>query len=89
MVLRSGCTVTHDHGIYDPDVTLRVATGLPGWPRLRPALEVWAPVVSMPEPGRAIVGAGKRDLSFDMGMPPVLAVRTREGSRRDIDDPAS
>ena len=83
VVLRSGCTVTHDHGIYDLTSPFG-SHGLPGWPRLRPALEVWAPVVSMPEPGRAIVGAGKRDLSFDMGMPPVLAVRTIAGDRRDV-----
>src|SRR5690606_8632603 len=40
---------------------------------LRPALQVWALVQSCPEPGLAIVGAGKRDLSFDMGMPMPVA----------------
>jgi D-serine deaminase-like pyridoxal phosphate-dependent protein len=85
VVLRSGCTVTHDHGLYDLTSPFG-SHGLPGWPRLRPALEVWAPVVSMPEPGRAIVGAGKRDLSFDMGVPPVLAVRTTSGGLRHVRD---
>jgi len=36
---------------------------------LRGALEVWALVQSCPEPGLAIVGAGKRDLSFDLDLP--------------------
>ena len=59
-VIRPGCYVTHDHGIY-----ARLARA----PELRAALEVWAVVLSTPEPGLAIVGAGKRDLSFDAGPP--------------------
>ena len=83
VVLRSGCTVTHDHGGYDLTSPFG-SNGVRGGPRLRAALEVWAPVLSTPEPGRAIVGAGKRDLSFDAGMPPVLARRGSDGVRREV-----
>jgi D-serine dehydratase len=33
------------------------------------ALEVWAYVLSVPEPGRAILGAGRRDFGHDAGSP--------------------
>jgi D-serine dehydratase len=36
---------------------------------LQSALEVWITVQSRPEPGLAILAAGKRDLSFDVTMP--------------------
>ena len=35
------------------------------------AIEVWAPVLSRPEPDRVIVGLGKRDVSYDAGLPVV------------------
>jgi D-serine deaminase-like pyridoxal phosphate-dependent protein len=82
-VLRSGASVTHDHGGYDP-VSPFGSNGIPGWPRLRPALEVWAPVLSVPEPGRIIAGAGKRDLSHDGPPPAVLATRRADGVRRPV-----
>jgi D-serine deaminase-like pyridoxal phosphate-dependent protein len=59
-VLRSGCYLTHDDGLY------RRSSPLPG---LRPALTVWAQVVSRPEPGLALVTMGRRDVSFDAGLP--------------------
>ncbi len=40
---------------------------------LRSALTLWAYVLSRPEPGRVIAGIGKRDLSYDAGMPRALA----------------
>lgn len=36
---------------------------------LRPALEVWAYVQSLPEDGLAIASMGKRDCSFDIELP--------------------
>jgi len=40
---------------------------------LSSSLEVWAYVHSIPEPGLAIIGLGKRDVAFDAGLPtPVL-----------------
>ena len=67
LMLRSGCYVTHDHGLY-----ARQAPGpdrLPGGPRFEPAIEVRARVLSRPEPGRAIVNAGRRDVSYDADLP--------------------
>ncbi len=54
VILRSGCYLTHDHGIY-ARVT-PAARGAAGAPELRPALELWALVVSRPEPGLALLG---------------------------------
>jgi D-serine deaminase-like pyridoxal phosphate-dependent protein len=42
--------------------------------------EVWGQVLSRPEPRLALVGVGKRDISFDEGMPVVLAARSRAGA---------
>jgi len=87
-VLRSGGTASHDQGGMDlvsPFGSVRAAGG----PQLRPALEVWAPVVSMPEPGRAIVGAGRRDLPHDGALPIVLAVRDAAGALRRLNDDGS
>lgn len=72
-VLRSGCYLTHDSGFYhrrQKDVVERLAMGAA--PDLKPALEVWCRVLSRPEPGRAILTAGKRDVSFDIDLPVAL-----------------
>ncbi|MBD8049127.1 alanine racemase [Limnohabitans radicicola] len=67
-VLRSGCYVTHDHWNYARYLKLvEQREGLSA--SLKPALEVWAIVQSVPEPGLAILSAGRRDLSFDQCMP--------------------
>ncbi|BBX00199.1 amino acid deaminase [Mycolicibacterium moriokaense] len=60
-VLRSGCYLTHDDGLYRRTSPLRDG--------LRPALSVWAQVVSRPEPDLAIVTMGRRDVSFDQDLP--------------------
>lgn len=73
-LLRSGCYVTHDHGTYTHMLqAMAPRLGCDCGEMLRPALQVWALVQSCPEPGLAVVGAGKRDLSFDMGMPVPVA----------------
>ena len=71
ILLRSGCYVTHDHGTY------AAVSPVPG---LIPALSVRAIVLSTPEAGLAVVGAGKRDLPYDAGLPSVLSVRTADGA---------
>ena len=76
VVLRSGCYLTHDHGSYAASHAEVPSTV--GKPRLLPAIKVWAVVLSLPEPGLAIVGVGKRDASSDVGMPVPLGVR-RDG----------
>jgi D-serine deaminase-like pyridoxal phosphate-dependent protein len=72
LVLRSGCYLTHDHGAYASAQRARAArsqavTAL--GEGFRPALEVWTHVQSRPEPGRAFLTAGKRDVSFDLDLP--------------------
>ena len=67
-VIRPGCYVTHDHGLYER-ITRPGGAPLPGLPDLKPALEIWGVVLSIPEPGLAIVGVGKRDASYDVEPP--------------------
>lgn len=64
IVLRSGAYVTHDDGYYRERTPFNRIEG-----ELRPALEIWAQVLSTPEPGLAIVGMGKRDAPYDEGLP--------------------
>ncbi len=88
VLLRPGCYLTHDVGAYreadarihaSNPVAKRMAEGL------RPALQLWACVQSRPEPGRAIVGLGKRDAAFDAGLPlPVLHCRAGEEAPRPV-----
>ncbi|AZY50026.1 amino acid deaminase [Bordetella avium] len=72
IVLRPGCYLSHDIGIYR-SAAERIATHDPIARRLEPglqaALQVWAYVQSLPEPGLAIIGLGKRDAAFDAGLP--------------------
>ena len=70
VVLRSGCYLTHDDGMYEAASPL--ARSQHAGDPLLPALELWADVLSCPEPGRAIVGAGRRDAPYDAGLPTVL-----------------
>jgi D-serine dehydratase len=79
IVLRPGCYLTHDVGAYREAQT-RVLAHNPVARRMRsglvPAIHIWAYVHSIPEPGRAIVGMGKRDAAFDSGLPtPALHFR--------------
>ncbi|WP_113701975.1 alanine racemase [Nonomuraea lactucae] len=64
ILLRSGAYVTHDDGFYRERTPFNRIEG-----ELRPALEVWAHVLSTPEPGLAVVGMGKRDAPYDEGLP--------------------
>ena len=78
LVLRSGCYVTHDHGLYRRIAPS--ARNAPAVPILEPALEAWAPVLSRPEPETAVLGIGRRDVSFDAGNPVVRHGRTAAGT---------
>ncbi|MXN74975.1 amino acid deaminase [Burkholderia sp. 4701] len=72
VVLRPGCYLTHDVGIYkkaQTDVFKRNPTARKMGEGLLPALQLWAYVQSVPEPDRAIVALGKRDSAFDAGLP--------------------
>jgi D-serine dehydratase len=82
-VLRSGCYITHDHGHYQRYLDLvQQREGLQD--SLRPALEVWTMVQSVPEPGLAFLTCGRRDISYDIEMPmPQRLART--GVRNMVD----
>ena len=60
-ILRSGCYLTHDDGLYRRTSPLREG--------LQPALRVWAQVVSRPETDLAVLTMGRRDVSFDQDLP--------------------
>ena len=78
-MLRSGAYLAHDHGYYG--TVSPVSRGSADAPVLRPALELWAQVLSRPEADLALLGAGRRDAGFDQGLPvPLRAVR-RGGTR--------
>jgi D-serine deaminase-like pyridoxal phosphate-dependent protein len=70
-VLRSGSYITHDHGLYAQTSSLAA--------ELQPAIEVWAQVWSRPEPSLALLGAGRRDVPFDSGLPIPLLRRSASG----------
>jgi D-serine deaminase-like pyridoxal phosphate-dependent protein len=78
VVLRSGGYLFHDHGAYQ--AATPAARGVAGAPVLRPALELWAQVLSRPEPGLALLSAGRRDAGFDAGLPVPLRARRRDGA---------
>jgi D-serine dehydratase len=74
LVLRSGCYLTHDAAHYKQ---LSPFGGrLPDTGRLEEALEVWGAVLSMPEPGLAILGFGRRDVPHDLELPIPRLVKT-------------
>jgi D-serine deaminase-like pyridoxal phosphate-dependent protein len=86
LVLRSGCYLTHDSGLYH---RLSPLDGRGDGPSLRAALEVWGVVLSRPEPTRALVGLGKRDVSHDVEPPIPLHAATPgrpAGALRDVRD---
>jgi D-serine dehydratase len=70
-VLRSGCYLTHDHGIYRRTSPFD-GRGTSAGPRLQPAFELLASVLSRPESKLVIVGFGRRDAPFDDQLPVVL-----------------
>lgn len=70
-VIRSGCYIAHDHMGYEQQYRRIKAAGalrLPGHD-LEPALEVWTYVQSRPDPTKAIVTMGRRDIGTDAGWP--------------------
>ena len=80
LVLRAGGYVTHDSDFYDVQSPFgsRSPRRLPG-DTLRPALEVWAVLISRPEPDLCILAMGRRDVPTDAGLPTPL-LHSRGGS---------
>ena len=70
VVVRSGCYLTHDDGLYRRTSPLtRPDAGADAEQALRPALSVWAQVSSRPEDDLALLSMGRRDVSFDQDLP--------------------
>lgn len=75
-VIRPGCYVSHDKGIYQ-QAQQKIQTRLsaqqslvvPFEQDLISAIEVWAYIIARPEPTKAIVNLGKRDVAFDTSLP--------------------
>jgi D-serine deaminase-like pyridoxal phosphate-dependent protein len=78
VIIRSGCTITHDHGLYERGSPFVSGPG----PRFQPAIEAWGSVLSRPEPSIAVIGLGKRDVPSDIEPP--IPLRTRD-DRRSLD----
>ena len=76
-VLRSGAYITHDDGHYRR-LTPLTASG-PGPGPFRAALRILGRVLSLPEPGLALLDFGKRDAPMDLGLPEPLEIRHADG----------
>lgn len=73
VVLRSGCYLTHDAAHYKQ--LSPFGRRLAGTDPLEEALEVWGVVLSLPEPGIALLGFGKRDVPYDLELPVARLVK--------------
>jgi D-serine dehydratase len=87
IVLRPGCYLTHDAGMYR-EAQMKIMGRNPIASQMRtgllPALQVWAYVQSLPEPGKAIIAMGKRDAAFDAGLPtPALHYRPGDAAPKE------
>jgi D-serine deaminase-like pyridoxal phosphate-dependent protein len=72
-VLRSGAYITHDDGHYTELTPFRGDHPGPG--PFQAALRIRGRVLSMPEPGLALLDFGKRDAPIDLGLPVPLSYR--------------
>ncbi len=66
VVIRSGAYLIHDDGFYREISPFSRDSAVQPFAA---AMHAWVRVVSVPEPGLAILDAGKRDLPFDEGLP--------------------
>jgi len=76
VVLRSGAYLYFDHGLY---ATMSPqGRGVADVPVFRPAIELWAQVLSRPEPGLVLLNFGRRDVGTDSTLPvPLRTVSLR------------
>jgi D-serine deaminase-like pyridoxal phosphate-dependent protein len=77
LLLRCGCAFFHDSGYF--------AGVSPLASSLRPAITLWGYVQSVPEPDLTIVGVGKRDVGFDLGLPTIELMRDAQGNETSIE----
>ena len=84
VILRSGCYITHDHGMYAKTSPLR--EDLVGSRGLRAAFELWSYAQSCPEPQVVFLTFGRRDAPYDYGLPrPLFVYCPTTGQHRDLD----
>ncbi|HEV2342509.1 MAG TPA: alanine racemase [Actinocrinis sp.] len=86
-LLRSGAYITHDDGHYrrltplpQSEPSSHAAGGF------RAALSIRGRVLSMPEPGLALLDFGKRDAPIDLGMPEPHTVHRPDGTTDQLTD---
>jgi len=85
LVVRSGCTVTMDHGTYARQIRRArdAGKGPDAFPEFRQAMELWSVVQSVRDGDTAILTFGKRDCSYDGDLPlPLFSVKPG-GTRKD------
>lgn len=80
VVLRSGAYIIHDDGFYTAITPFGRGEAAAQNYRFRSAMHVWARVVSRPEPGLALLDAGKRDVPYDEGLPTPQLVADQLGA---------
>ncbi|GAA0523681.1 amino acid deaminase [Saccharopolyspora subtropica] len=84
-VLRSGGYLLHDDGFYRVRSPFSREHRLAGEEApFRPAMRIWAQVTSRPEPGLALLTMGRRDVSFDLGLPEPQVIRGADGRTREL-----
>ncbi|HVH88707.1 MAG TPA: hypothetical protein VM912_18460, partial [Terriglobales bacterium] len=91
LILRPGCYLAHDVGAYrvaQEQIQRRNPVAREMDPALQPALQLWAYVQSIPEPEKAILTLGKRDVAFDAGLP-VPVAQYRPGQPQPVAAPKS
>jgi D-serine dehydratase len=85
VVLRPGCYLTHDRGLYEGKLgAVQSRVGDAADLAFEPALEVWAQVLSAPEPELVILSAGRRDFGQDAGDPVPFRHAPRGGAPREL-----
>lgn len=77
VVLRSGAFQIHDDGHYAGISPMGRQVGTRPF---RAAMHMWARAVSRPEPDLVLLDCGKRDVSFDQGMPVPQRIVGRDAS---------
>jgi D-serine dehydratase len=89
IILRPGCYLTHDAGLYQEaqqKILERNPVARSMHSGLKPALQIWAYLQSRPEPQKAIIAMGKRDVAFDAGFP-MPGLRFRPGQASPVPAP--
>lgn len=89
IVIRSGCYLIHDHGLY-ANLFTQLRKGSRAMKQgigLQPALEVWGLVQSHPEPGRWICGIGRRDIALEEPPPSLIAWAAADAGTRHFAPP--